>query len=264
MSGRASSGQRPVESLRGIGIGTHSRSGSEQERPVLCSLVSKDRLYKPMVKTSGAQRESGGVVVPRGSGKRPDFGRVGSGGKRQGMTGTTRSDNPPGHESMDKVRKLQRRLYVAAKRSPERRFPALLDRIFRSDVLKEAWRRVRSNRGAAGVDRETLAEVEGAGVVRQRVKELTGRNRNGIKDVRVLISDLNPVLRGWGNYFRTGNAADKFRQLDRYVVTRLCRFLVRRHGRHLRAGQVKLWTEDWLNTQGLHRLRGTIRYPGAA
>ena len=130
----------------------------------LRSLVSKDRSHKPKVKGNGVQRESGGVVVPPRSGKRPDFGRVGSGGRRQGMAGTTRSDNPHGHEPMDKVRKLQRRLYVAAKRSPERRFPALLDRIFRSDVLKEAWRRVRSNRGAAGVDRETLAEVEGAGV----------------------------------------------------------------------------------------------------
>ena len=67
---------------------------------------------------------------------------------------------------MDKVRRLQRRLYVAAKRSPERRFPALLDRIFRSDVLKEAWERVRSNRGAAGVDRETLADVEEYGTER--------------------------------------------------------------------------------------------------
>jgi RNA-directed DNA polymerase len=36
--------------------------------------------------------------------------------------------------------------------------------------------------------------------VRRRVKELTGRHRNGVKDVRVLISDLDPVLRGWGAY----------------------------------------------------------------
>jgi len=100
--------------------------------------------------------------------------------------------------------------------------------------------------------------------VRQRVKELTGSKRNGVKDVRVLISDLNPVLRGWGNYFRTGNASEKFRQLDCYVVKRLRRFLVRRYGRNLRAGQVRLWSEDWLNLQGLHRLRGTIRYPEAA
>jgi RNA-directed DNA polymerase len=82
------------------------------------------------------------------------------------MAGTTRSNNPHGLEPMDKVRKLQRRLYVAAKRSPERRFHALFDRTWRSDVLREAWRRVRSNRGAAGVDRETLADVEEYGAER--------------------------------------------------------------------------------------------------
>ena len=483
-----------------------------------------------MVKSSGAQRESGGVVVPSTLGKGPDFGHAGDGGTRQGMVGTTRPSDPHGQEPMDKVRQLQRRLYVAAKRSPERRFHALLDRIFRPDVLGEAWRRVLANRGAAGVDRETLAQVEEYGAerllqdlhdalrhgryhpspvrrrgipkpdggvrplgiptvrdrvaqqaaklvlepifeadflpssygyrprrsataalevirrsfiegrvwvaeldirsffdsldhdrlleyvgervsdrrvlrlvrqwlragvmedgvtrqtvsgtpqggvispllaniylhrldrawvsqghgtlvryaddavilcrtqdeaeaalglareilaglglelhpdktrivdlrdgregfdflgchvharvsgrllergirryylqrwpsvrsmkrVRSRVKELTGRSRNGARDVRVLIRDLNPVLRGWGNYFRTGNAADKFRQIDRYVVGRLRRFLVKRQGRNLRPGHVERWTEDWLNGLGLHRLRGTIRYPEAA
>ncbi len=64
----------------------------------------------------------------------------------------------------DKVRELQRRLYMAAKRSRERRFHALYDRIWRSDVLREAWKRVRSNRGAAGIDGETLTMIEQHGV----------------------------------------------------------------------------------------------------
>ncbi len=41
------------------------------------------------------------------------------------------------------------------------------------------------------------------------------------KDISDVIADLNPLLRGWGNYFRTGNAAAKFRQIDDYVVRRL-------------------------------------------
>ena len=91
----------------------------------------------------------------------------------------------------------------------------------------------------------------------------TGRNRVGI-DIRDVIAELNPILRGWGTYFRTGNAATKFRQIDCYVVWRLFRLLIKKRGRNLRAGQVDQWTEQWFNGHGLYRLRGTIRYPKAA
>ncbi len=100
--------------------------------------------------------------------------------------------------------------------------------------------------------------------LREKVKLKTGRNRVGIRDVRELIAELNPILRGWGNYFRTGNAADTFTQIDRYVAWRLKRLLIKRKGRNLRAGEAAAWIPDWLQAHGLHRLMGTIRYPRAA
>jgi RNA-directed DNA polymerase len=64
----------------------------------------------------------------------------------------------------DKVRELQVKLYLAAKRSPGRRFHALWDRIHRRDVLERAWQQVRANRGSAGVDRITITQIEESGV----------------------------------------------------------------------------------------------------
>jgi RNA-directed DNA polymerase len=98
---------------------------------------------------------------------------------------------------------------------------------------------------------------------RQRVKAFTGRSQVG-QDLQVVIGRLNLFLRGWGNYFRTGNAAERFVSLDRYVAWRLKRLLVKKRGRNLRAGQAGRWTPSWFHDQGLHKLMGTIRYPKAA
>lgn len=496
--------------------------------------------YKPKVKSSAAERESEGIVVPlmvapknAVGGKGPCGDQVRGAGKRKGMAAASGPNNPDGRTTVDKVRRLQRRLCGAAKRSPERRFHALYDHLSRRDILDEAWKRVRCNRGAAGVDSQTIADIEQSGVdtfiegiatelregrywpemvrrhyipkadgkrrplgiptirdrvvqmaaklllepvfeadfkstsygfrpkrsatmalealrkrgakggnhvldadirdyfgsidhekllrlvskrvsdrrmikllskwleagvmeagivrhptagtpqggvispllaniylhvldtawqregtqygtlvryaddfvvmcdtkyqvecaearvqkvlawlglevhpektrtvdlslgkqgfdflgchlrkrmsgpiwekerkrvyflqrapsmrsmkrIRQRVKQLTGRHRAGVKDVRTIIRDLNPVLRGWGNYFRSGNAALRFNQIDSYVWRQLSSFMVRRKGRHLRPDDWLMWDRDFFVAHGLHRLRGTVRYPEAA
>lgn len=99
--------------------------------------------------------------------------------------------------------------------------------------------------------------------VRQRVKELTLRSRCH-EDPRDVIAALNPVIRGWGQYFRTGNAAEAFNTVDRYASWRLKRMRVQRKGRHLKAGEAGRWTPRYFYGLGLHRLGGTVRYPGAA
>ena len=515
-------------------------SGGPSARPA----SGRGAPYKPKAKSAAVQRESEGTTVPQtgarasgtnavtknaAGGKGPCGGHVDRAGKRKGMAGETGPNDPGGRKPRDNVRGLQRRLWAAAKQAPRRRFHALYDHLWRGDVLQEAWKRVRSNKGAAGVDGQTLAEVEQYGVerflcelgdelrakryrpevvlrryipkadgrkrplgiptvrdrvaqmaaklvlepvfeadflpcswgfrpkrgalgaletlrklgakghhhvldadirdyfgsidhekllklmgrrvsdrrmlklvrrwleagvmedgrvtrtltgtpqggvispllsniylhaldelwtrrsaplgtlvryaddfvvmcrtkreceeaelrirailkrlglelhpdktrrvelydgkegfdflghhlhkrmsgvlwekkgkrlyflqrwpsrramkqVRQRVKELTPRRRCH-EDIREVIADLNPVLRGWGNYFRTGNAAKKFVQIDDYVWRRLKALRVERKGRNLRPGEAKKWTSDYFRSFGLHRLWGTIQYP---
>ncbi|KAA0274634.1 MAG: group II intron reverse transcriptase/maturase [Acidobacteria bacterium] len=80
--------------------------------------------------------------------------------------------------TQDKVRELQRTLYRTAKADPGRRFHALYDKVHRRDVLERAWELVRRNRGAAGIDRKTIAEVEQFGVDRM-LAELARELRDG-------------------------------------------------------------------------------------
>jgi group II intron reverse transcriptase/maturase len=96
--------------------------------------------------------------------KGPCGGQVVEAGTREGMAAKSGPNHPDRRKPVDKVQQLQRGLWVAAKRSPKRRFHALYDHIWRSDVLREAWKRVKCNKGAAGVDAVTIAAIEQSGV----------------------------------------------------------------------------------------------------
>jgi group II intron reverse transcriptase/maturase len=105
--------------------------------------------------------------------------------------------------------------------------------------------------------------------LRAKVHDLTDRRRwAGMKDIRDVIRVLNPVLRGWGGYFRTGNASDKFNQIDRYVHQRLLRLLERKGGQRRwqpggRPFRRSVWPHRrFVTAHGLYQLLGTIRYPG--
>jgi hypothetical protein len=129
------------------GVARADSSLGNRRDPSARPTSGRDRSYKPKVKSTGAQRESEGVVVPwravqenAAGGKGPCFGDASTGGKSEGMVRTAGPKDPGGLQPIDRVRRLQRKLYVAAERDRGRRFRALYH-THRSDVLWVAWER---------------------------------------------------------------------------------------------------------------------------
>lgn len=98
--------------------------------------------------------------------------------------------------------------------------------------------------------------------IKAKIRERTTRSFAS-RDLRYVIEDLNPVLRGWGNYFRHGNSSRKFALVDSYVHLRLSKLASAKYG-------LRDWNRGsrfgyaWLTSLGVYRLTGKVRYRTAS
>jgi RNA-directed DNA polymerase len=98
--------------------------------------------------------------------------------------------------------------------------------------------------------------------VRDRIKAITAPRYRLPEPIEPIVTEVNRVVRGWGAYFRVGNAARKFQAVDHYVRERLARFLAKKAGR---GGQHrKRYTWALFEKLGVYRLAGTVRWYTAA
>ena len=97
--------------------------------------------------------------------------------------------------------------------------------------------------------------------IRARIRELTDRRFAGLA-LEIVVKRLNLVLRGWGNYFRTGNSARKFSQIDSYVHERLAILASTKHGRTGRSWTTR-FNGEWRRRLGIYALDGTVSYRAA-
>jgi len=104
------------------------------------------------------------------------------------------AENANNIKDVDKTQELCKKLYLAAKKSKARRFHALYDKVYRVDILNKAWKQVKANGGTAGIDSETIQDIEEKGEeqviveIQQTLKEGRYRPRK-VKRVYIPKSD---------------------------------------------------------------------------
>jgi RNA-directed DNA polymerase len=94
--------------------------------------------------------------------------------------------------------------------------------------------------------------------IRDRIKAITAPRRRLPEPIGPIVNEVNLTLRYWGAYFRVGNSARKFQQVDDYVRQRLARFLSKKTGRH----GLQRQRYDWAYFQqlGVYTLTGTVTW----
>ena len=98
--------------------------------------------------------------------------------------------------------------------------------------------------------------------IRGKIRDRTDRRFASLPLDVVAEDNLNPVIRGWGNYFRYGNSADKLSAIDSYVHERLAILASAKHGLQGR-NWVSRFNHEWCTQLGVYRLTGRVGYTSA-
>ena len=93
--------------------------------------------------------------------------------------------------------------------------------------------------------------------IKAKIRDRTDR-RFARLPLEYAVENVNHVVRGWGNYFRYGNSADKFGEIDGYVRERLAILASAKHGLQGR-NWVSRFNYEWTTKLGVYRLSGTVR-----
>ncbi len=99
------------------------------------------------------------------------------------------------NNSKEKVRQLQNKLYLTAKKCDSRRFHALYDKVYREDVLSDAWKRVKANKGSSGVDGIEIEDIETMGIEKFLSTDLSRSTTSKSNSVEVssLAASVKPI-----------------------------------------------------------------------
>ena len=124
------------------------------------------------------------------------------------------------------------------------------------DLLGFHHRKVESWRGREWRYLQSWPSRRAMQTVRDRIKAITAGRQRLSTPIQEIVAEVNQVLRGWGGYFRSGNATRQFRQVDRYVRERLGLFLSKKVGRSGR-GRGRHPAEYFAGI-GVYRLDGTV------
>ena len=103
--------------------------------------------------------------------------------------------------NIDKIQEFQRKLNEKAKANPKFRFYSLYDKVYRMDILTEAYRKVKANGGTSGVDGERIEDIESQGCseyLAELGKELQARQYCPLPVKRVYIPKANGKKRPLG------------------------------------------------------------------